>query len=366
MRDSQFVREVEKYTAELDAAHGTIDAAEWLRRYESEAAKIREAFDSARKLGELHSVAVKIALHTAWYWYESGRAREGAEMFDAALDLPQRSHKETAELERFAGMFAFALGDYDAAVEFSQRALEHGLEIEPPEPLVRYHTQLANALLYSGGYEQAEQYYRLALDSAQSHGNANHIALAKFNLAIYLFECLSDFAGARKLLAASLRDGGADAYDEALGEETLARIAYLERDVDAAVRHGETALTAFFRLGNVEHGLEMAMRQAVYLCFAGRCDEAAQLWARHERAVGDSKSPELRALALEASAALATAQGNLSLAVEQRARLQSFRETHALAVFPAEQRNADAWEHAALAILGRAAYDAARTRGADG
>jgi tetratricopeptide (TPR) repeat protein len=303
----------------------------------------------------MHVHAVAIALHTAWYWYESGRADEGLAMLERAMTLPAKT-REAAELHRMTGMLYFGKGNYPKAIEHAQEALDHGLEIEPAEPPHRYYTLLANALLYAGRYDEAEQYYRMAVDSAQSWNRPVDVSTCRFNLAILMYECKGDFQSARRLLAASFETKPVDEFESALAEETLARIAFLERNFADAWAHADTALDMLASVGNGEHLLDVAMRQCVYLALDGQTQAADAVWREHGDRALSSDNPETNAAALDAAAALKLAHGNLSEAVAIRSRLQAFRNEHHLVVFPVEQRFYEAWDFAARCILGKAEY----------
>lgn len=362
MDDRRFVERYADYARELDAEYGTVEAAAWLERYRHELPNIRAAFDRALHDPELHDLAISIALNTGWYWHESGHLDEGCAFFERALCLPLKT-RDAAELHRMYGMLLFAKGNYAGAIEHAQEALERGLEIVPPEPPHRYYTLYANALLYAGQYDEAEQYYRMAVDAAQGWDRPLDLSTCRFNLGILMYECKGDFSSARRLLAQSFSTKGADEFDDALAEETLARIAFLERHFDDAVRHAEAAIAMLAKVGNAEHTLDVTMRQCVYLTLDDRFDEALALWQREAPAALASTNPEICAGALDASATLYAGSGNLTKAVETRAFLRRFRARHHLVVFPVEQRLYDAWDFAARAILGKAEHARAVSNG---
>lgn len=330
-------------------------AAQWLERYAAEMPNIERAFSFALQHSELHQRAIAIALHTAWYWHESGRTDEGRSMLERALSL-QSNVRERAELHRMLGMYQFSRGNYARAIEHAQHALESGLEIEPAEPLHRYYTLYANALLYAGRYDEAEQYYRMALDSAQGWNKTADVSTCRFNLAILMYECKGEFANARRLLSSSFEVKSIDEFDDALVHETLARIAFLERNYSEAVSHADAAIELLERIGNQEHLLDVVMRQCVYTMLDGDGDRARALWGRHGEQALSSNNPETCAAAMDASAILSTGRGDLARAVAMRALLKRFRNEHHLVVFPVEQRLYDAWEFAAHAILGKDEY----------
>jgi hypothetical protein len=175
-----------------------------------------------------------------------------------------------------------------------------------------------------------------------------------------MYECKGDFAGARRMLETSFGTRGADEFDEALAEETLARIAFLERDFGEAVAHAEAALHLLERVGNTEHMRDVAMRQCVYLVLEDRTKDAAALWERYASDALASTNPETQAVAIDAAAALCIGHGDLSGAVRLRTFLERFREQHHLVVFPVERRLYDSWDFAARSILGKAQYKHAR------
>jgi tetratricopeptide (TPR) repeat protein len=359
----QFIEHWVAYTEDLDSRYGAMAGADWLEQYAREAQNVQRAFALAMDDQALQGQAIKLALYTAWYWHESGRADEGLTMLERAIALPLGT-REAAELHRLTGMLYFTKGNYPRAIEHAQEALEHGLEIEPAEPPHRYYTLLANALLYAGRYDEAEQYYRMAIDSAQSWQRPIDLSTCRFNLAILMYECKGDFQSARRMLAASFETKPVDDFENALAEETLARVAFLERNFDEAVAHADTALDLLARVGNAEHTLDVAMRQCVYLTLDDNGEGARNLWQRHGRDALGSANPETTAAALEATAALYLATGDLSNAVAVRSRLHAFRSQHHLVVFPVEQRFYEAWDFAARAILGKPAYDRAVASGA--
>lgn len=352
MDDRRFVERYADYARELDAEYGTVEAAAWLEHYRRELTNIRAAFDKALQDSSLHEFAISIALYTGWYWHESGHLDEGCALIERALVLPLNT-RDAAELHRLYGMLLFAKGNYAAAIEHAQEALERGLEIEPPEPPHRYYTLFANALLYAGQYDEAEQYYRMAVDAAQSWNRPHDLSTCRFNLGILLYECKGDFSSARRLLAQSFSSKGTDEFDDALAEETLARIAFLERNFGNAVAHAEAAFAMLAKVGNTEHMLDVAMRQCVYLTLDERLEDAILLWHDEGPAALASTNPEICAGALDASATLYMGCGSLKKAVQTRAFLRRFRARHRLVVFPMEQRLYDAWDFAAHAILGK-------------
>jgi len=360
MDDAGLARHYAAFTADLDGKHGTMESAAWLEQYTQALPDIQRAFAHALRERSLSACAIAIAFHTGWFWHESGRAGEGIAMLRQALALPL-STRDAAELHRLLGMLHFGEGDYSRAIEHAQEALEHGLEIEPAEPPHRYYTLFANALLYAGRYEEAEQYYRMAVDSAHSWNREGDLSTCRFNLAILLYECKGDFAGARRMLQASFETRAADEFDDALAQETLARIAFLERNFDEAVTHVAAALDLLERVGNTEHILEVSMRGCVYLTLEDRTQDAASLWGRYAADALASRNPETQAAAIEAAAALSTARGHLGDAVRLRAYLERFRQQHHLVVFPVEQRLYDAWDFAVRSVLGKAAYEHAKS-----
>jgi tetratricopeptide (TPR) repeat protein len=358
----RFVERYADYARELDAEYGTVEAAAWLEQYRRELPNIRAAFDKALQHEPLHESAISIALHTGWYWHESGHLDEGCALIERALTLPLNT-RDAAELHRLYGMLLFAKGNYAAAIEHAQTALERGLEIEPPEPPHRYYTLFANVLLYAGQYDEAEQYYRMAVDAAQSWNRPHDLSTCRFNLGILMYECKGDFSSARRLLAQSFSTKGADEFDDALAEETLARIAFLERHFSEAVAHAQEAMSLLTKVGNTEHTLDVAMRQCVYLTLDDRLDDAIALWRNEGPVALASANPETCASALDASATLYAGSGNLEKAVAARAFLRQFRMRHHLVVFPMEQRLYDAWDFAARALLGKPVHARAVAQG---
>lgn len=355
MDDSQFVERYSAYTKDLDAQYGTMEAAAWLESYRRELPNIEAAFDKALEQPSLHAHAVAIALNTGWYWHESGHLDEGCALIERALTLPLNT-RDAAELHRMYGMLLFAKANYAGAIAEAQEALERGLEIRPREPPHKYYTLFANALFYAGRYDEAEQYYRMAVDAAQTAHRPVDVSTCRFNLAIFMYECKGNFGSARRILAASFETKSTDEFDEALAQETLARIAFLERQFEDAVAHAQTALTLLEKIGNAEHALDVAMRLIAYLTLDGRVEDAIALWQREGAHALASANPELCATALDASAMLYLGTGNLPKAIATRAFLQAFRERHHLVVFPVEQRYLDAWDFAARAIVGKAEY----------
>lgn len=165
------------------------------------------------------------------------------------------------------------------------------------------------------------------------------------------------------MLGASFETKSVDEFDDALVHETLARIAFLERNFHDAVRNADTAIGLLQRIHNEEHLLEVAMRQCAYLTLTENGESARALWQQYGRKALNSENPETCALALDARAMLYTGAGDLRSALTVRVLLQRYRLEHHLVVFPVEQRLYDAWDFAARAILGSAVYQEAITHG---
>ncbi|MBV8246668.1 MAG: tetratricopeptide repeat protein [Candidatus Eremiobacteraeota bacterium] len=361
---SAFVRRYAEYAKKLDGEYGQSDSTSWLARYEAEMPNILAAFDAAVLDGDLHASAVELAMHTHWYWHELGKSEEGLHMVERALGLPELSLVQKARLTRIASTLEFVHGDFAASVTWGERALEHALDAQPAESVLKYYTALANALLYGGRYDEAEQYYRLALDAAQREHDDVGISICKFNLSIYMSECKGDFAASRRLLEESFQTKTRDEYDEALTAETQSRLAYLERNLDDAVKYSAHAFELLTKLGNVEHTLELGMRRVTYLAMRGDLAQAELLYGAQHRTLRRTSNWDIVALALDSRATLFVAHGELARAIETRAFLERFRAAHHLAVFPVERRYLDAWDFAALSLLGREAHAAARAQGA--
>jgi predicted ATPase/class 3 adenylate cyclase/Tfp pilus assembly protein PilF len=137
------------------------DQVHWLGVLDAEIENIR--FDL--HLGKGQNEGLRLASNLYWYWYLRGRFTEGRLWLTTYLENTINPEpKALAEALNGAGVYAETQGDFEIARDFHLRGLEISLQLGERWNSARTLNNLGNVYGAQGKFEEAEPYWRQALE----------------------------------------------------------------------------------------------------------------------------------------------------------------------------------------------------------
>jgi predicted ATPase len=187
---------VELLTGALPGMQGP-DAPIWLARLDAERDNVHAAIEFAVADGDADT-AVRLVSSVWRHWLERGNLTEGRTLAKAVLALGGGPIAERERVLNGAGALAGEQGDFGAARELFEQALEHGT----PAGAARARGNLGNLALYAGDHAAAARHYEQALAFMREHGDTWGLSLMLENLAL-----AHDALGERDRALTLLREG---------------------------------------------------------------------------------------------------------------------------------------------------------------
>lgn len=157
----------------------------------------------ARDNGEI-PLGLEMSAALCGWWLTSGRVAEGRRWLAVFTSLAGTAENAAvAEAWRAASVLAVENGDYQAAMEYSSRALRIFDSLGAADDAIRAATVLGAAHRYLGDYPEAKRYLEMAVQHWREAGDEAKTAAALNNVAMVALDT-SDFTQARQLLEESL------------------------------------------------------------------------------------------------------------------------------------------------------------------
>ncbi len=175
-------RHARAFATLLAGAHDSIrgpEAPVWLARLDAERDNVHAAIEFAVADGDADT-ALRLVAGVWRHWLERGALTEGRALAASALALAGGPPEERQRALNGAGALAGEQGDFDAARELLEQALETGT----PAGAARARGNLGNLALFAGDHATAARHYEHALAFWRDYGDDWGVSLMLENLAI--------------------------------------------------------------------------------------------------------------------------------------------------------------------------------------
>jgi len=341
------------------------DQADWLRRFEAEAANLLVALDWLNDRPHRASEALAMATALYHFWLLSGRQREGRARLDALLAQRTTPDAARADALTVAGNLAEAEGDLPCARALMEEGLALNQRLGRDEEAARGRGDLGIVACRQGQLEEAQVHWEATLAYWQGRNEPRRAAGMLNNLAILARrQGNTDTAQVRFLECLTLFREAGDTQRAATILSNLGLTADSRGDLEEAARWFEESLALQRALGNARgvaitlNGLGMTTRKRGLLAEAqAYLSESLTIFTRMEDTGGilhclQSLTETWIALGLPEPAAVA------------RGALTTMCQAGGITQLAGE---AEAWagvEQALAAALGPDRFADARARGA--
>ncbi|MBC8103272.1 MAG: tetratricopeptide repeat protein, partial [Cytophagales bacterium] len=224
---------------------------EWVARLEAEQGNLR----AARRWAEtaIPSVALELAASQGRFWDITGRWKEGLSALDRGLELAPDAQAETRGVaQRWAGILAFNLGDYDGARIRFEEGLATARATEGQEKTAG---MLLNNLAIiagdQGDYPRARALHEESLGIARKHGIAFQEARSLAGLGV-IADSQNDYDAAHARFLEALEINRRLGNNRGIGSNlnSLGAVATARGDYESAQRFLEESLAFKRALGD--------------------------------------------------------------------------------------------------------------------
>jgi predicted ATPase len=166
-----------------EAGMRSADLARWVVRIDADHDNVRAAIRHAIAAGDSET-ALSLTWSVAHYWGTRGHVAEGRELAEAALAAGDGPPELRMHVENGAGVLAAEQGDFDAAREHFDTALELARAHDHRARIAGTVSNLATLAMYAGDYEAAVARYEEASEVARELGDERQLSLAMQNVGI--------------------------------------------------------------------------------------------------------------------------------------------------------------------------------------
>lgn len=300
------------------------------------------------------------------YWFERGLFQEGRGWLESVQRASPFIEPPTlAKITLYLAFVANYESDYGAGAAAAQQALDAYTEAADFIGAAQARNALGIAAMYTGRYQEAEEFFNSALKTYRELGDERGVAVALHNLGEIASECRFDFTGAQALYEQSLDTFQRLGHSMNVGVtlSVLAELRAHRAEIPEARKLGREALRIYRSLDNQPLIAEEQSRLACYELQMGNPNEARALLESAVEHLKMSFHARHTAACFEAFAFLAVATEAYDRAALFVGFSQQLRDTYRLPRLPAAERNHAECVRAASAGLSEAFYSAESARG---
>jgi predicted ATPase len=344
-----------------DAAFATQPTIAWLQSFQFEYVNIRAALHYLIHEARDLELGARLAAALGRYWFERGLFHEGREWLERINRAGPIAEPEAgAKILLYLAFVANYETDYKAGASAAQRALYAYKKSGDRIGIAQASNALGIAAMYTGRYEEAENYFDAALATYREDSDDRGIAVALHNLGEIASEYRLDFAAAESRYEESLaifrRLGHSMNVGSTLG--VLAELHAHNGDSSEARRLSHEALQTYRRIDNQPLMAEELTRLARLELSTGDIGEAQALLRDAVELLETSFHARHIVRCLETVANLAVAVSAFPEAARFVGFTQQMREEWHLPRLPAWERVHEKVVQAVSAALPAAQYAA--------